>query len=74
MSNAPATPVYNNCVPFPGMIDRWQDFEFIAPAFVIQYSGGVQTGEDRETAGAPRFDMRIWHALTPETDNSCFYF
>jgi len=74
MSNAPAPPVYNNCVPFPGMIDRWQDFEFIAPAFVIQYSGGVQTGEDRKTAGAPRFDMRIWHALTPETDNSCFYF
>ena len=74
MSNAPPPPVYNNCVPFPGMIDRWQEFEFIAPSFVIQYSGGVQNGEDRKTAGAPRFDMRIWHALTPETDTSCFYF
>ena len=74
MSNAPAPPVYHNCVPFPGLIDRWQEFEFIAPGSVIQYSGGVPAGADRATAGAPRFDMRIFHALTPETDTSCFYF
>ena len=75
MNNAPAPPAYNNCVDFKGeLIDRWQEFDFIAPATVIQYSGGVLAGQDRKTAGAPRFDMRIFHSLTPETDTTCFYF
>ena len=75
MSNAPAPPAYNNCVDFKGeLIDRWQEFDFIAPSTVLQYSGGVLAGHHRETAGAPRFDMRIFHSLTPETDTTCFYF
>ena len=74
MRNAPAPPAYSACVRFTGHIDRWQDFEFIAPSTVLQYSGGVPTGASRETAGAPRFDMRIFHSATPATDNSCYYF
>jgi len=34
----------------------------------------VPAGSDRATAGAPRFDMRIFHAATPATDTSCYYF
>lgn len=74
MRNAPPPPAYAACVPLPGMIDRWQEFDFVAPSTVLQYSGGVPTGTDRQTAGAPRFDMRIFHSATPATDNSCYYF
>ncbi len=74
MRDAPPPPAYSACVRFPGRIDRWQEFDFIAPGTVLQYSGGVPAGADRGTAGAPRFDMRIFHSATPATDNSCYYF
>jgi nitrite reductase/ring-hydroxylating ferredoxin subunit len=74
MRNAPPPPAYSACVALPERIDRWQEFEFVAPATVLQYSGGVPAGADRATAGAPRFDMRIFHSATPATDNSCYYF
>ena len=59
---------------FSGNIDRWQEFDFIAPSTVLQYSGGVPAGADRAIADAPRFDMRIFHSATPATDNTCHYF
>jgi len=74
MQNSPPPETYNNCVELPERIDRWQEFEFVAPSSVIQYSGGVPAGKDRKTARAPRFDMRIFHTITPETDTTCFYF
>ncbi|MCP5144913.1 MAG: aromatic ring-hydroxylating dioxygenase subunit alpha [Gammaproteobacteria bacterium] len=74
MCNAPPPPAYSACVQFAGMIDRWQEFDFIAPSTVLQYSGGVPAGADRNTAGAPRFDMRIFHSATPATDDTCYYF
>lgn len=74
MRNAPPPPAYSACVPFAGNIDRWQEFDFIAPSTVLQYSGGVPTGADRGTAGAPRFDMRIFHSATPATEGTCYYF
>ena len=74
MRDAPPPPAYSACVPFEGRIDRWQEFDFIAPSTVLQYSGGVPAGSDRTTAGAPRFDMRIFHTATPATDTRCYYF
>ena len=74
MRNAPPPPAYSACVPFEGDIDRWQEFDFVAPSSVLQYSGGVHTGLDRHNTGAPRFDMRIFHTATPATDNTCYYF
>ena len=74
MRNAPAPAAYFACVPFEGPIDRWQEFDFIAPSTVLQYSGGVPAGSDRAEAGAPRFDMRIFHTATPATDSTCYYF
>jgi vanillate O-demethylase monooxygenase subunit len=74
MRNAPPPPAYSACVPFEGDIDRWQEFDFVAPSTVLQYSGGIPTGTNRETAKEPRFDMRIFHSATPATDNTCYYF
>lgn len=75
MRNAPPPPAYAACVSFQGNIDRWQEFDFVAPSTVLQYSGGVPAGSDRaNTEGRPRFDMRIFHSATPASDNTCYYF
>lgn len=74
MQDAPPPPAYTACVPFTGVVDRWQEFDFLAPSTVLQYSGAVPAGMDRATAGAPRFDMRILHSATPATDTTCYYF
>lgn len=74
MPGSPAPPVYNNCVPFAGPVDRWQEFEFKAPAVVEQYSGAVEAGASRQDWACTRFDMRIFHAITPVNDTASYYF
>jgi phenylpropionate dioxygenase-like ring-hydroxylating dioxygenase large terminal subunit len=57
-------------------VDRWQDFEYVAPASVLQWAGALETGRgaqrEREQPGA--LSLRLYHGATPETENSCFYF
>ena len=75
MRDAPPPPAYSACVEdLPERIDRWQEFDFVVPSTVLQYSGGVPAGADRTSVGAPRFDMRILHSATPATDSRCYYF
>jgi vanillate O-demethylase monooxygenase subunit len=57
-------------------IDRWQEFEYVAPASVLQWSGGLESGrgaeKEREQPGA--LSLRLFHGATPETEHTCFYF
>jgi vanillate O-demethylase monooxygenase subunit len=57
-------------------VDRWQEFEFVAPGSVIQWSGALEAGrgavENRSQPGG--FSLRLYHGATPETEHSCFYF
>lgn len=57
-------------------VDRWQEFEFIAPGSVVQWSGALPVGmnaqENRWQEGG--FQLRLYHGTTPETESSCFYF
>lgn len=75
-SNPP--PTYEKAVPaLEGKtIDRWMDFEFVAPSHVIQWTGALAEGrgakQNREQEGG--FQLRIFHSITPETDGSCHYF
>lgn len=75
--NSPAPPTYKKAVPtLADKIDRWQEFEFVAPAVVLQWVGATDAGtgaydEGKRDGG---FSMRIFHALTPETATSCLYF
>ena len=73
-SEPPAT--YIKAVGFKGRVDRWMDFEFIAPGNVVQWTGALDVGrgaeQNREQEGG--FSLRILHSLTPETETSCFYF
>jgi vanillate O-demethylase monooxygenase subunit len=69
-------PTYTKAVQFAGKVDRWQEFEYVAPGAVLQWSGAVDAGggayeHGRRDGGV---HLRLFHAVTPETDSSCFYF
>jgi vanillate O-demethylase monooxygenase subunit len=75
MLNSVPPPTYVKAVGFEGRIDRCQRFEFIAPGSVLQWTGAAEAGayRDGDTSGSP-LEFRLFHALTPETDTTCFYF
>jgi phenylpropionate dioxygenase-like ring-hydroxylating dioxygenase large terminal subunit len=70
-------PMYRKAVPaLPDRVDRWQDFEFIAPGVVLQYTGAVGV-EKKARQGGSRdggFAIRNFHGITPETETTSFYF
>lgn len=57
-------------------VDRWQEFEFFAPASVIQWTGALEAGrgaqQNRDQPGG--FSLRMYHGAAPETEHSCHYF
>lgn len=55
-------------------VDRWADFEYVAPNVIMQYSGGVNAGEYDSGIREGGHNVRTLHAITPETEKSCFYF
>ena len=75
LKNSVPPPSYVKAAGFKGRVDRWQEFEFVAPSSVLQWTGAADVG-----TGAPEgkreggFQFRLFHGLTPETDTSCFYF
>lgn len=61
---------------FKGKVDRWQEFDFVAPGNVLQYTGATDAGtgaydQNKREGGIA---LRIFHGLTPETDTTSFYF
>jgi len=73
-------PTYVKAVGFKGKVDRWQEIEFVAPNAVIQWNGaiGAGTGVLRDwkydSAREDCLSFRLFHGITPETENSTFYF
>ncbi len=69
-------PSYTKAVSFQGNVDRWQEFEYVAPCSIVQWSGALDVGrgavDNREQPGG--FSLRLFHGLTPETENTCHYF
>ena len=75
MRNSVPPPSYVKAAGFQGRVDRWQEFEWVAPSSILQWTGAadVDTGayEGQREGG---FQFRLFHGLTPETETSCFYF
>jgi phenylpropionate dioxygenase-like ring-hydroxylating dioxygenase large terminal subunit len=70
-------PTYRKGAPQLGdKIDRWQEFEFIAPAAVLQYTGATDANTGAYDRGIRDggFQLRIFHGLTPATDTTSYYF
>jgi phenylpropionate dioxygenase-like ring-hydroxylating dioxygenase large terminal subunit len=80
MIDSEPPPTYVKAAGFKGRIDRWQEFEFVAPSTVLQWSGAVDAGrgEFRDfkyyASREGGFSLRLLHGITPETENTCFYF
>lgn len=59
--------------PFEGLIDRWQEIVF-RPSHVTIFAGAVDTGtEDISAPDRGGLHLPSFHAVTPETDESCHY-
>ncbi|MBT4940662.1 MAG: aromatic ring-hydroxylating dioxygenase subunit alpha [Rhodospirillaceae bacterium] len=58
------------------LVDRWQEFEYVVPSTVVQWTGALEEGrgakESREQEGG--FNLRLYHGVTPRTESSCYYF
>ncbi len=68
-------PTYKKGGGFSGKVDRWQEFEYVAPGVVLQWSGALEVGRGaRESRDKPGFHLRLLHCATPETDNTFHYF
>jgi phenylpropionate dioxygenase-like ring-hydroxylating dioxygenase large terminal subunit len=76
MLNCLPPSTYAKAVGFKGRVDRWQEFEFIAPGTMVQFTGALDAGTGAYDQGKREggFALRIFHQSTPETDRSCFYF
>ena len=76
MLDSPPPPTYVKAAGFKGRIDRWQEFEFIAPCTILQATGAHDAGSGAYETGNQdsRFKFKLFHTLTPETETSCFYF
>ncbi|HXQ49576.1 MAG TPA: aromatic ring-hydroxylating dioxygenase subunit alpha [Stellaceae bacterium] len=75
MRNSLPPPSYVRAAGFKGRIDRWQEFEWVAPSSILQWTGAADV--DTGAYGGKReggFQFRLFHGLTPETETSCFYF
>jgi len=74
MDSAPP-PTYTKAASLADRIDRWMEFQYIAPGAVLQWTGGIDSGKGAvENRDQPGFSLRIFHGLTPETETTCFYF
>lgn len=73
MLNSVPPPTYSAAYPFGETIDRWQEIVF-HPSHLEIWTGAVE--HNTEAVDDPArggFHMRGFHALTPETEESCFY-
>jgi hypothetical protein len=78
MENIQPPPTYVKGAGFADdvMVDRWQEFEFMLPSTVVQWTGALPVGmgakDDRAQDGG--FQLRLYHGVTPRTETSCYYF
>jgi vanillate O-demethylase monooxygenase subunit len=70
-------PTYRKGAPqLADRVDRWQEFAFVAPAAVLQYTGATDANTGAYDRGVREggFQLRIFHGLTPATDTTSYYF
>ena len=74
MRNADAPQNWLKRYPTGKKVDRWSDFEYVAPNSIMQFSGGVKAGDYDAGVRSGSHLGRTLHTVTPETEKSCFYF
>jgi phenylpropionate dioxygenase-like ring-hydroxylating dioxygenase large terminal subunit len=74
MLNAAPPPGYAKRYGFTGRIDRWEQFEYVAPGSVLQFTGAVNAGDYEKGIRHGHHHLRAIHTFAPETERTCFYF
>ena len=76
MMNSTPPPAFTESGEFEGQVDRWGEFEYVAPGTVLQWAGAHDAGtggrEDRNKPGGLVF--RLLHQATPADENNYHYF
>jgi phenylpropionate dioxygenase-like ring-hydroxylating dioxygenase large terminal subunit len=76
MLNCVPPGIYSEAVSFKGRVDRWQEFEYVAPSCILQFTGALDVGlgaydQGRRDGG---FGLRIFYGITPETEDTTWFF
>jgi phenylpropionate dioxygenase-like ring-hydroxylating dioxygenase large terminal subunit len=74
MLDAVPPPGYAKRYGFTGRIDRWEEFDYVAPASVLQFTGAVNAGDYQKGIRRGHHHLRAIHTFAPETERTCFYF
>ena len=74
MLDVPPPPTYRKGVEFKGNVDRWQEFEYVLPGAVLQWSGALDVGKGaQQNRRQPGVHIHQIHTITPETDRTSHY-
>jgi len=75
MLNCVPPGIYSKAVKFKGRVDRWGEFEYIAPSCIIQFTGARDIGEGayENDARDGGFGLRIFYGITPETEHTSWF-
>jgi phenylpropionate dioxygenase-like ring-hydroxylating dioxygenase large terminal subunit len=67
--------IYSKAVEFKGRVDRWGEFEYIAPSCILQFTGARNIGEGayERDARDGGFGLRIFYGITPETEHTSWF-
>jgi vanillate O-demethylase monooxygenase subunit len=76
MLNSIPPGIYANAVKFEGRVDRWQEFEYVAPSCILQFTGALDIGKGAYDKGVRDggFGLRIFYGITPETEDTTWFF
>ncbi|MBR1223043.1 aromatic ring-hydroxylating dioxygenase subunit alpha [Bradyrhizobium sp. U87765 SZCCT0131] len=75
MLNCMPPGIYARAVPFKGRVDRWGEFEYVAPSCILQFTGARDVGEGayENDARDGGFGLRIFYGITPETEHTSWF-
>lgn len=75
MLNCEPPGIYSKAVKFNGRVDRWGEFEYVAPSCIIQFTGARNVGEGayENDARDGGFGLRIFYGITPETEHTSLF-
>jgi vanillate O-demethylase monooxygenase subunit len=75
MLNCVPPDIYARAVPFKGRVDRWQEFEYVAPSCILQFTGALDVGQGAYEQGKRDggFGLRIFYGITPETADTSWF-
>lgn len=67
--------IYARAVPFKGRVDRWQEFEYVAPSCILQFTGAVDIGQGAYEKGNRDggFGLRMFYGIAPETEDTSLF-